>query len=87
MKEETIRRTFNLNNYETQNVEGVGRDLDPRRAYLFAELDALTKVQATMVRVFGIRQSRNTGNDFDAVAYAVVTDEIQGIRLELGIKT
>lgn len=83
MTVENVQRRFNLNNFETQNVEGRGEDEDPRRAYLKAELDALYKIQQTMLRVFNIRQQHSVANEFDPVSFAVITAEIRGIETEL----
>jgi len=82
-RSEIVRRTFNINNFESLTIEGYGYDQNPKRAILLAHKDCLTKAQAAMVRIFGIRQSHGYSNDFDGVAYSVVTSEIQGIDVEL----
>lgn len=80
---ENVQRRFNLNNFETQNVEGTGQDENPRRAYLKAELDALRKIEQTMIRIFNVRQQHNIANEFDGITYSVIITEIQGIEAEL----
>lgn len=80
---EHVQRRFNLNNFETQNVEGTGQDENPRRAYLKAELDALRKIEQTMIRVFNVRQQHGVSNEFDGITYSVITTEIRGIESEL----
>lgn len=80
---ENVQRRFNLNNFETQNVEGTGQDENPKRAYLKAELDALRKIEQTMIRIFNVRQQHNIANEFDGITYSVIITEIQGIEAEL----
>jgi len=83
MTTENVQRRFNLNNFETQNVEGRGEDEDPRRAYLKAELDALKKIEQSMIRIFNIRQQHGVANEFDGITYSVITSEIRGIEADL----
>lgn len=82
---ENIQRCFNLNNFETQKVEGKGQDDDPHHAYLKAELDALNKIRQTMIRVYNVRKEFGIANDFDDTSFCVIAKEIQGIESELGI--
>lgn len=83
MIEETVRRTFNINNFESLTLEGSGRDENPRKALLFAERDCLTKAQATMVRIFNNRKAHDVANEYDGITYSLVTNEISWIDQEI----
>lgn len=83
MTEETIRRTFCLNNFESVTLEGRGRDENPKKAMLLAERDCLLKVQAVMVRVFNNRQQHQMANEYDPISYSLVTTELGWIEQEL----
>jgi len=83
MKEETVRRTFNINNFESLVIEGVGRDNNPRKSFLSAELDCLNKAQASMIRIFNNRKQHQLSNEFDINAYSAVTTEISWVEQEI----
>ncbi len=83
MNEETVRRTFNVNNFESLTFEGTGRDENPKKAVLLAERDCLLKAQTSMVRIFNNRQQHQVGNEYDSISYSLVTMEIGWIEQEL----
>lgn len=83
MIEETVRRTFNLNNFESLVLEGNGRDKNPRKAFLLAERACLVKAQFTMTRIFNNRQRHQMSNEYDPTTYSLVTTEIEWVDQEL----
>ena len=83
MANETVRRTFNINNFESLVIEGNGSDDNPHKAHLLAERDCLVKAQLSMTRIFNVRMQHNTGHELDSVAYSVVVSEISGIDKDL----
>jgi len=83
MIEETVRRTFNINNFESLTLEGSGRSENPRMAVLLAERDCLVKAQASMVRIFNNRKLHEMSNDYDGLTYSLITNEISWVDQEL----
>lgn len=83
MHEEKVTRTFRLNNYESINVEGYSKHHDQATAYKLAELDCLTKVLMSMIRIFNIRKQFNVENEYDVIVYNVVDAEIRALQAEL----
>jgi len=82
---EIVRRTFNINNFESLTIEGQGVDPNPQRAHLFAHRDCLVKAQSAMVRIFNIRKQHGNSGEYDDVTYSVIISEIQGIDYELQV--
>lgn len=80
---ETVRRTFNINNFESLTIEGSSDDPDPHKAFLLANKDCLVKCQTAMVRIFNVRKGHGVSNDYDEISYSMITSEIQGIDYEL----
>lgn len=83
MTEESIRRTFNINNFESLVVEGHGRNSNGRKAYLMAELDCLNKAVSSLIRIYHIRSEHGTSSEFDNITYSMITKEIEGITAEI----
>jgi hypothetical protein len=83
MVKENVRRTFNINNFESLTIEGDGEDPDPTRARLLAVHSLLSKASAEMIRIFNVRQQYNTSSEYDGITYNQVTTELQWITTEL----
>lgn len=83
IRPEIVRRTFNINNFESLTIEGYGTDPDPNKAHLLALRSCLLKAQSAMIRTFNIRNQHGFSNEFDNVTYSMVTSELQGVEQEL----
>lgn len=80
---EIVRRTFNINNFESLTIEGYGYNSDINKAHLEAMKDCLTKAQNAMVRIFNIRKQHGLAQDYDPITYSIVTSELQAVDYEL----
>ena len=83
MTTELIRRTFNINNFESLTIEGEGTDENPERARILAAINQLTKVQPEMLRIFHARAQMGTAHEYDGLVYNLTEIELANLKLEL----
>ena len=78
MTKVTIRRTFNIGDFETISIEASGEHENPTIARLLASKQILEFAQQEMVRIFNLR-TRNTKNS----PWEQVISELSGVSAEL----
>jgi len=81
--EVSMRRTFNINNYESLSIEGKGTHVDKDNARLLAAFDILAKAQAELIRIFNTRNTLHTSSEYDLVTWKQIELEVNGIKTEL----
>ena len=86
MKPETIRRTLNINNFESLSLEGTGEHNDPNVALLFASRNFLIKALTELTRIYNVRSSLGTSSEYDKVTWAQLTYELDIIQQDLQTK-
>lgn len=74
----TLRRTFNIGDFETLSIEAVGEHQNPSVARLVASKQVLELAQQEMVRIFNLR-AHNTKNS----PWEQVNLELAGVSSEL----
>lgn len=77
-----IRRTFNLGNYESLTIEGIGDNPDPNIARLLATQQILWAAQQEMIRIFNIRTLNVHSSPWEQVQLELsgITAELNGAR-------
>ena len=83
MKPEVITRKFNINNFETIQLEGEGNHADPNLARLLAVQNLLIKVQLELTRIYNIRKQLNNSSEYDIVTWNQIALELQAVQQEL----
>ena len=77
----TLRRTFNIGDYESLSVETTAQHEDISVARLIATKQILEQAQQEMVRIFNIRVNNTLNSPWEQVLM-----ELKGVRTELGEK-
>ena len=73
----TLRRTFNIGNYESISAEATGEHEDQNQARLLASKLVLEAVQQELIRILNIRASNVHSNPWDQVLM-----ELNGVNSE-----
>ena len=80
---ETVRRTFNINNYESLTYEGYAEHDNAEVAHLLAVYNLLNKVSESMLIIFDNRHQFSANSDHDATTYNMILEEIKVVKVKL----
>ena len=80
MERISIRRTFNIGNFESLSVEATAEADNIEHARLLASKQVLELAQQELVRIFNIRHHNINSSPWDQVLM-----ELAGVKKELGL--
>jgi len=81
--QELVTRKFNINNFETIQLEGEGNHQDAYIAQLLATQNILIKVQQHLNRIYHTRHQHNNSSEYDIVTWNQITFELNLVQQEL----